>query len=483
MRWLLLALVGVGLAGVLYGVHLDRVVRGKFEGKRWALPARVYARPLEIYAERPLTPDQLQAELDRLNYRPATDPAEEGTYHRAGERFVIHTRPFRFWDGEEPSRLIDLDVTGGRVAALRDGAGGEAPALVRFDPALIASIYPTHNEDRVLLRRKDLPDLLVGALVAVEDRSFFSHVGVDPRGIIRAGFHNLRAGGVVEGASTLTQQLVKNFYLTADRTMVRKLNEAYMSLLLERRYSKDEILEAYANEIYLGQDGSRGIHGFGLASTFFFNRDLDELGIPETAFLAGLVQAPSSLDPRRFPEAALKRRNLVIDIMVRDRVITVTEGEAAKAAPLGLREGGGRPSGEYPDFIQLVRRQLQRDYQDADLRSEGLRVFTTLDPLVQTTVEAVLPKRLRELEKSHGMRADYPGDGGGRHLGRPRGGSGAGGWASGRVCRVQSRARCHPLHRFAGQARGLSGGPVQSQALYPDHQHPGPALQHAGRQR
>jgi len=404
LRWALLAGVGVGLAVALYGVHLDRVVRAKFEGKRWALPARVYARPLEIYADRPLTPEQLTAELIRLNYREVTDPATDGTYSRTAGGLLVHTRSFRFWDGEEPGRLLDLELKDGKVAALRDVGDGSAPALVRLEAALIASIYPTHNEDRVLVQRKDLPDLLVRALLAVEDRSFFSHVGVDPRGIIRAGYHNLRAGGVVEGASTLTQQLVKNFYLTADRTMARKLNEAYMALLLEWRYDKDAILEAYANEIYLGQDGSRGVHGFGLASSFFFNRDLDELGIPEAALLVGLVQAPSSLDPRRFPEAALKRRNLVIDIMVRDRVITAADGDQAKAAPLGLRDGGGRPTGEYPDFVQLVRRQLQRDYRDEDLRSEGLRVFTTLDPLIQSTVETALPKRLRELEKSRGMR-------------------------------------------------------------------------------
>lgn len=404
MRLALLIALAVGLAGILYGVHLDRVVRGKFEGQRWALPARVYARPLELYASRPLTPDQVQGELDRLQYRPLADPKTPGSYHRDGDRFLVHTRVFRFWDGEEPERLLDLEITEGQVAALRDGAGGVDPALVRLDPVLIANIYPAHNEDRILVRRQDLPDLLVKTLLAVEDRSFFSHGGVDPRGILRALYSNLRAGGVVEGASTLTQQLVKNFYLSADRTLKRKLNEAYMALLLERRYGKDEILEAYANEIYLGQDGSRAIHGFGLASGFFFNRTLPELGIPEIALLVGLAQAPAKFDPRRAPEAALKRRNLVLEVMVRDGVISAAQAEKARATPLGLREGGGRPAGDYPDFIQLVRRQLQRDYKDEDLRSEGLRVFTTLDPLVQATLESTLPRKLAELEKSRKMR-------------------------------------------------------------------------------
>lgn len=404
-RWVLLILVGVGLAGTLYSIHLDRVVRGKFEGQRWALPARVYARPLELFADRPLRADQLQAELDRLNYRRTATPDVPGSYSRDGERFLVRTRSFRFWDGEEPGRALTVGFAEGRVAELGDASGGSAPALVRLDPMLIASIYPTHNEDRVLVRRKEIPDLLIRTLVAVEDRSFYRHLGVDPRGIARAAFSNLRAGGVVEGASTLTQQLVKNFYLTADRTFERKINEALMALLLERHYSKDEILEAYANEIYLGQDGSRAIHGFGLASSFFFNKPLEELGIPETALMVGLVQAPSSLDPRRRPEAALKRRDLVLDLMARDGVISTADAEAAKAAPLGIVEGGGRPVGEYPDFVSLVRRQLQRDYREEDLRSEGLNIFTTLDPLVQSAVESSLPQRLSELEKSRRMKA------------------------------------------------------------------------------
>lgn len=403
MRWLLLCALGIGLAGLLYGIHLDRIVRGKFEGQRWALPARVFARPLELYAGRALDPAQFQAELERLNYRQAATPEIPGTYRREGDRFLVQTRPFRFWDGQEPGRSLDLRIVNQRLASIADADGGPDPALVRLDALLIASIYPTHNEDRLLVRRKELPELLVNTLMAVEDRNFPHHLGVDPKGILRAAYSNFQAGAVVEGASTLTQQLVKNFYLNADRTLERKLKEAGMALLLELRYSKDEILEAYANEIYLGQDGSRAIHGFALASRFFFNRALDEIGIPETALLVGLVQAPSSLDPRRHPEAARSRRDLVLELMVRDGVIAPEDAARARAAGLGLSDDGGRPAGEYPDFVSLVRRQLQRDYRDEDLRSEGLNIFTTLDPLAQATVERSLPKQLAELEKSRRM--------------------------------------------------------------------------------
>lgn len=402
-----LATVVLALVGSFYMVQLDRVVRGKFEGQRWALPARVWARPLELYTERRLSASQLESELKRLNYRALADPSVPGSYRREDERFLVHTRAFRFWDGPEPERLLRLRFEGERLVTLENAsaAGGGDPALVRLDAMLIDSIYPTHNEDRILVRRKDLPDLLVQTLFAVEDHNFERHIGIDPRGIARAAYANFVAGGVVEGASTLTQQLIKNFYLSAERTLERKAKEALMAIALERRYTKDEILEAYANEIYLGQDGSRAIHGFGLASQFYFNQPLSELGTPETALLVGMIQAPSSLDPRRRPEAALRRRNLVLDVMARDGVISVAKAEQAKTAPLGIIDGGGRPAGSYPGFITLVRRQLQRDYRDEDLRSEGLNIFTTLDPLIQAQVEASISDKLAGIERSRGVRA------------------------------------------------------------------------------
>jgi penicillin-binding protein 1B len=399
---LLAVLAGV-LGLVLYAIQLDGTVRAKFEGKRWALPARVYARPLELYVGRPLDPDALEGEFDRLKYRAVKEPVRHGTYARAGGRFLVRTRAFRFWDGAEPERALEIGIEDGVVTLIKDTSGGPDPALVRLDAALIASIYPTHNEDRVLLKGEDLPKPLVDTLLAVEDRSFYSHLGVDPMAIVRAMVRNLQAGSVVEGGSTLTQQLVKNFYLTRERSLSRKLNEALMAVLLELHYPKAEILGAYANEIFLGQDGSRAIHGFGLASRFYFNRSLDELGIPETALLVALIKGPSYYDPRRHPERALERRNLVIQTLAEQGAIDAAAAEKAKAAPLGVSDKGGRPAGVYPAFQDLVRRQLQRDYREEDLRSEGLAIFTTLDPLVQDQAERAIRGRLPELEKSRGF--------------------------------------------------------------------------------
>jgi penicillin-binding protein 1B len=404
LRWTLLLLVAAVLGAVLYAIYLDGTVRAKFEGKRWALPARVFARPLELYTGRPLSVDALQGELDRLKYRRVGSPKRAGTYARDGGRFLVHTRPFRFWDGSEPERVLDIRIRNGQVAQLRDAAGGADPALVRLDAVLIASIYPTHNEDRVLVRSQDLPPLMVATLLAVEDRDFYEHWGVDPWAIARALWRNLRAGAVVEGGSTLTQQLVKNFYLTHERTLVRKINEAVMAVVVDLRYSKDEILEAYANEIFLGQDGNRAIHGFGLASRFYFNRPLDELGLAQTALLVALIKGPSYYDPRRHPQRVLGRRNLIIDTLAQQGVVTAEQAHAAKRTPLGVSDEGGRPAGVYPAYLQLVRRQLQRDYREEDLRSEGLFIFTTLDPLIQATVEDAVRNRVPQLERSRGFK-------------------------------------------------------------------------------
>ncbi len=400
---LLVAGLATALAVVIYAIPLDTTVREKFEGKRWALPARVYARPLELYAGAPLSAEELLAELKRLDYRELAEPPRPGTYQEADGNFLIRTRGFQFWDGPEPERFIAIQIGDGHITSIANAGDdrdeGEEPALVRLDPVMIDSIYPIHNEDRVLVQASDLPPLLIDTLKAVEDRTFGTHVGVDPLAILRASIKNFQAGAVVEGGSTLTQQLVKNFYLTDERSLERKINEALMAILLELRYPKEDILEAYANEIYLGQDGSRAIHGFGLASRFYYNRELGELGVPETALLIALIKGPSFYDPRRHPERATERRNLVIDVMADQGIIDLAQAEVAKAAPLGVGEKGGRPAGVYPAFTDLVRRQLKRDYREEDLRSEGLIIFTTLSPTIQGQAERAVREGLPDLEK------------------------------------------------------------------------------------
>ena len=408
LRPLGLLLLGVILlllgAAAVHVWHLDQAIRAQFEGRRWALPTRVYARPLELYVGQPLTPVGFEAELAALRYRPTPQVSEPGTYRRDGNVFDVSTRPFLFWDGPEPSRTVRIAFTGGAVSALVAYPDEKDVPLLRMDPVAIAGIYPAHGEDRVLVKLEDWPPLLPAALMAVEDRNFFEHSGIDPRGILRALWANLRAGRTVQGGSTLTQQLVKNYFLSNERTVKRKLNEMAMAVLLESHYSKQQILEAYGNEVYLGQDGQRAIHGFGLASRFYFDRSLKDLKAHHVALLVGLVRGPSQYDPRRHPERALQRRNLVLRVMAEQGLLSAEEFEQARAEPLDVSPSP--PSGvtPYPAFLDLVRLQLRQDYREEDLRSEGLQVFTTLDPLVQGALEGAVKTVLPALEDRPALR-------------------------------------------------------------------------------
>ncbi len=403
-RLLVIGLIAVVGVGAVYVAYLDYTIRSQFEGKRWALPARVYARPLELYAGMSLTAEQFTDELENLKYRTDQSPDAPGTYKRQGDRFQVVTRGFTFWDGKENSHALTLDLAGGHLAALDDSVTGAPLGLVRMDPAQIGGIYTARNEDRILVRLQEVPPLLISTLLSVEDRTFYSHHGISVRAILRAMFSNLRAGGTVQGGSTLTQQLVKNLFLSNERKISRKVNEAIMALLLEWHYQKAEILETYLNEVYLGQDGARAIHGFGLASQFYFQRPLDQLKPQQIALLVALVKGPSYYDPRRNPARARQRRDVVLDVLAEQKVLTPLQVAQAKPQPLGVVPGS--PSGitPYPAFLDMVKRQLRHDYREQDLTSEGLQIFTTLDPLVQHSAEHALSTRLQALEKSRGIR-------------------------------------------------------------------------------
>ena len=435
---LLLGGVLLGAAGLgLYMLYLDGVIRSEFDQKRWAMPAKVYARPLELFTGMPLSADAFAQELKLLGYRDANCPAEPaappptpgkralkrkskpptpetcipppgggnapdkpGSYARQGEVFEVITRDFNFWDGAEPARKIRMTFAGDILVDIVSLDGREAPGLLRLDPPEIAGIYPSHYEDRILLNGKELPPALVDTLLAVEDRSFFEHAGINPKGIFRAMVVNLRAGRTVQGGSTLTQQLVKNLFLSNERSIKRKINEILMAILIDARYGKDDILEAYSNAIYLGQDGSRAIHGFGLASQFYFGKALEDLDLHQLALLVGMIKGPSLYDPRKHPDNALERRALVLDVMVEQNLISAEDATVAKTMPLDVTPKAASGITAYPAFLELVQRQLRQYYKPEDLVSEGLRVFTTLDPRVQATAENTLINSLPTLEKS-----------------------------------------------------------------------------------
>jgi penicillin-binding protein 1B len=389
-----LALVGVVLLAIV-AVYLDGRVRSKLSERLWQAPAQVYARTLHLYPEMPLAPEDLQRELDLLGYRNGKTLEQSGDEVRQGNSFKIYRRAFGFEDGAAPAQILQIMISGQRVVSLRDG-DDKSLDLARLEPMSLGSMFTT-SEDRVLMQLSDAPPLLTNTLMLIEDRDFYGHMGLSPRGLLRAFFANIRAGRTVQGGSTLTQQLVKNVLLTNERSLWRKLNEAVMAMLVEYHYDKNTILEAYLNEIYLGQEGPRPLHGFALASRHYFNRPVEELRSDQIAMLVGLVKGPSAYDPWRSPERAQARRDLVLKIMADEKLIDDKEYQAAIKRGLGLAKTAAADS-LHPGYLDLVRRQLRRDYQEADLQVRGLRIFTAFDPLVQWHAERSLAKTLQQLD-------------------------------------------------------------------------------------
>lgn len=377
------------LGASVYVIHLEHVVASHFSGRLWRIPARVYGRPLELHAGRHLSPDRLFRELELLGYEARDTTGVPGTFVSHEDTVVLTARGFRFGDGLEPARTLAVRFDGDRLASVRDTSGASVP-LARLDPALIGSLLPESFEDRIVVERDGVPDLLVDALIAVEDRRFYTHGGIDVRGVARAFLANLRAGSIVQGGSTLTQQLIRSKFLTNRRSLRRKLDEAVMALALERRFDKETIFEAYLNEVYMGQDGRRAVHGFGLASYFYFDKPLAELAPNEIALLVGMVKGPTAYDPHRHPEAARARRRVVLDVLVERGVLDPQVAEAAAGRPLVRAHTRANAGGYHPAFLDAVRRDLASDYDDEALSSDGLRILTTMDPVVQEdTADAV----------------------------------------------------------------------------------------------
>ncbi|WP_397449857.1 penicillin-binding protein 1B [Pseudomonas sp. NA-150] len=387
LGWALkLGLVGlVVLAG--FAVYLDAIVQEKFSGKRWTIPAKVYARPLELFVGQKLSQVDFLTELDALGYRRESVANGPGAASVSGTSVDLNTRGFQFYEGTDAAQKVHVRFSGDSVAEL-SAPNGSKLSVARLEPLLIGGLYPANLEDRILIKLDQAPPFLLDTLVTVEDRDFYHHFGVSPKSIARAFWVNASAGQMRQGGSTLTQQLVKNFYLTNERSLSRKLTEAMMAMLLEVHYSKKEILEAYLNEVFLGQDGQRAVHGFGLASQYFFSQPLSELKLHQVALLVGMVKGPSYYNPRRNPDRALERRNLVLDLLEQQGVATPEAVAAAKKMPLGVSKVGSLADSSFPGFLDLVKRQLRQDYREEDLTEEGLRIFTSFDPILQTKAEA-----------------------------------------------------------------------------------------------
>jgi penicillin-binding protein 1B len=394
--------IGMGLlVGFVlpYTLVLNKRVQDRFNELVFAVPTRVYARPLPLAVGVPMTSSALELELTFAGYSQDGKGEVAGSWQKEGLHYTISSRGYAGPDGGELPKHIAVSLSGGLVKAVRDVRSGKAIEQAHLDPARIATLYGASQEERRFVRLADVPPLLVSGLQAVEDRDFNHHIGIDFSAIARAAFANLRAGHTVQGGSTLTQQLVRNLFLSRNQNFTRKINEALMSLLLEAHYSKGRILEAYVNDVFLGQQGNQAVHGFAAASEFYFGRRLEDLRPQEIALLVGMVKGPSYYDPRRSPERALTRRNLVLKEFFETNLINAAQLKTAQAASLDIISNGQLPHNRFPAFMELVRKQITADFDEDALREGNLSIFTTLDPAAQLYTEQAITSTLKGLGK------------------------------------------------------------------------------------
>jgi len=400
----LLVITSTGLVfGAWYLKQLESTVTEKFEGRKWVFPSKIYSDSYLLYVGAPLRSENLIEKLRRLGYYETSGELRtKGEYRvlRSSGTIEIFLHDFAFPTEQFKGVLVRLSLQGNSVARIENLATGQEMFSLELEPELVTGLYERIWQERRLVKLADVPPLLVKAILAVEDERFYRHHGVDPIGILRAMWVNVRTLSYQQGGSTLTQQLVKNFFLSDERTMSRKIPEAFMALIAERKYSKDTILENYLNEIYLGQKGSQGIFGVWEAAQFYFAKPLSDLTTGECALLAGLIRAPNRLSPYRSYEAATRRRNVVLAKLLDDHIIARNQYDAALREKLPQR-ALVKVTNDAPFYVDYLRRELEENYSNAVLTKEGLRIFSSLDLQLQKIAERSLTEGLNKLEAAH----------------------------------------------------------------------------------
>jgi penicillin-binding protein 1B len=391
----LVVLFAVSLALVV--AYYDRVVSRTMDGRRWSIPTRLYS---DVWVLRPgdaLGSDDVERRLARLRYAPVpAPPVSGGRYLLSRSRMVVGVNPRETAYGRFPGVVARIDFSGRRIAGLKRDADGAPLPYVVFEPEVVGSVFDRKMEDRTLVRLSQVPKVVVDAILTTEDRDFFSHAGLAPKRLVGAVLQGLVRGRSVRGTSTLTQQLVKNLFLTPERTLRRKAVEALLAVILDAKYGKEEILEAYLNEIYLGQRGSVSVTGVEEAARFYFGKPVSQLDLSEAAMLAGLISSPGRFSPFRNPERAAARRALVLKGMLDEKKIDRAAYDAALAAPL-TRVAKPVIGIEAPHFVDFVLTQVKESR--SDLSGAGLSLYTTLDPDMQAAAQAAVQTGLEELEK------------------------------------------------------------------------------------
>ena len=393
-----LSLIIFSVISIAYVSILDSKVVNKLDGVLWTVPAKVYARPLELAEGGKINVDSLKKELEILSYELTKGiPDTPGEFSQSQRSVNIFIRGF----GSQEPGLYRLKIENDKIDSIKR-KDGISIDLIQLEPLSIGGMFPSHLQDRILLNFSQVPKDLEEMILVVEDRNFYSHKGISLRSIMRAFIKNTRALGIEEGGSTITQQLAKSLFFSPEQTIRRKIKEAIAALLIEIHYSKQEILLAYINDVFIAQSGRRAIHGFGLASQFFFGTDLKNLSLDQKALLVGMLKGPSLYSPINNPDRAKTRRDLVLSLIKNDSLITEEEYLDLKGRSLKVIPPSFKSLSKYPAFNDIVTLDLRKNFDDSDLRTKGLKIITNLDPVVQDYLEESIKDTKLKLKRRYG---------------------------------------------------------------------------------
>lgn len=400
-----LILIGIVIAMGGLGWTLNQQIADKFSGQLWQLPSVVYARELVLEPGAQVRFEDLVKELKALNYRKVSKPTRVGEYSTSRLRVEFIRRPFQSRTGPQPTRHVIVEFNYGSVKRVVDANTNREFGIFSVEPQMLGMLETDSNELRLYKPKAEMPSTMIDALIVTEDRDFYTHDGVSVVAIGRAFLANLKAGRTVQGGSTLTQQLAKNLFLSSERSLWRKLKEAYMAMIIDYRYNKDEILDAYLNQVYLAQSGADAVHGFALGSRFYFGLPLSELRVDQQALLVGMVKGPSYYNPWRYPERAKERRDLVLSLMHdADKIDDKTYQKAIKQ-DLDLQPKG-HVAGRQPAFFSLLKQELGQRVSQGYQPGLGLRLYTTLDPISQASAENVVRTKMAAMKKQYGKQLE-----------------------------------------------------------------------------
>ena len=392
----------IGLFAVAIGISSFSIYRAydriKLLGKGpdWHIPSRIYSSETVLRPGVNIDWFGIDTRLKRLRYHQTKKLSSPGDFRKSPQAYFIYLHEFDYPDGKTEPMKIKIALDGRIIMQITDPDSGRELDDAALEPEDFAAIYDQSFEDRLLVTLKDCPKVLTDAIIATEDRRFYDNWGIDLRSIFRAGVANIKSGRISEGGSTITQQLVKNLFLTSDRTFSRKIKELWLSIVLNVLYSKDQILEMYVNEVYLGQRGNASVCGFGRASRVYFDKDVKDLNLQQSAFLAGIICSPNLYSPWKHAEDAKKRRDTILALMLEQGKIKDKDYQKGVKTSLGVAPFS--PKTRYaPYFVDYILNQIEDDIPAGDLSKGGYSIYTTLDMSVQLALEDKLAKGLKSL--------------------------------------------------------------------------------------